>query len=73
MEALPVYVKYFFICAGATSCGIVYWMAIENMKDIKYKMLYVFLSSLLLTPLGAWFISIFIRAGQLSTKLKGSN
>ena len=73
MESFPEYVKYIFICAGATGSGIVYWMAMENMKEIKYKTLYVFLSSLLLTPLGAWFISIFIRANQLSTKLKGSN
>ncbi|MFA6541291.1 MAG: hypothetical protein WCT99_06780 [Bacteroidota bacterium] len=66
MESILEALKYLLISAGATGCGILYWMAMENMKYKKYTSFHVFVLSLLLTPLGAWIVSTFLRAGELS-------
>ncbi len=60
---------YFATTAGATLSGILFSLAVENWKDSKYKYLFAFIASMLLTPLGAWVVSTFIRINSLGSEM----
>jgi hypothetical protein len=51
--------------SGATLSGILFSLAVENWRESKFRYLYAFVASLLLTPLGAWVVSTFIRINSL--------
>ncbi len=67
MDSFPTILIYFLLSAGATACGIFYWMAIENMQpqevksSTRRKLAHVFLLSLIFTPFGAWIISNIVK------------
>jgi hypothetical protein len=69
MDAIPKYLLYFLIAVGSTGTGIIYWMAMENMKDSKHQTLYVFLLSIFLTPYGAWIVTSIVRMRRISHEL----
>ena len=61
MRSLSPFLLYFLYTAGATASGILYSMALENMKHHQRRAIHVFVLSFALTPLGAWFISTITR------------
>lgn len=63
---------YFLSSTGATLCGIMYWMSVQNMGDRRYRLLQVGILSIFLTPVGAWVITSFVRMADLSRKSKES-
>jgi hypothetical protein len=75
METLPVLLKYVLYNAAATAAGIFYWMAVENMQPLEIrqrthqKLVFVFLISLVLTPIGAWVISSILRMRKIAPTL----
>lgn len=69
----PIDVLFYFLSStGATLCGVLYWMSVQNMGDRHYKLLHVGLLSIFLTPVGAWVVTSLVRMGDLSQKLKES-
>jgi len=78
MESLPDILKYFLANAGATLSGIFYWMTIENMQPldmkqrIHQKLAFVFILSLLITPVGAWVVSSILRVRKIAPTLKNA-
>ncbi len=78
MDSIPLVLKYFLFNAGATISGILYWMAIENMQPIELKqtehkkLVFVFILSLLITPIGAWVVSTIMRLVKISPMIKSA-
>ena len=66
MSTIPMYLTMGLMSASGTVCGILYWMAMENMREKKYKVIHVFLLSLFLTPIGAWIVSAIYRFVEIS-------
>jgi hypothetical protein len=67
METIPAVLKYLLIGSTSTVCGILYWMAMENMRYHRFRTFYIFTLSFLLTPVGAWVISVILRLNILSS------
>ena len=67
MRSLSPFLLYFLYTAGATASGIFYSMALDNMKHHEQRSIHVFVLSLMLTPLGAWFISTITRIKERTT------
>ncbi|MDR3666607.1 MAG: hypothetical protein P4L35_07185 [Ignavibacteriaceae bacterium] len=65
MEHINPFLIYFSFTTSATISGVLYWMAIDNMQKVKYKFVLALFLSLLLTPFGAWVVSIALKALQL--------
>ncbi len=53
---------YFLFTAGATGCGILYWMAVETTKRKGFTPLLVFVLSIFFTPVIAWVGSMALKA-----------
>jgi hypothetical protein len=60
--------QYFGMTLGTTVSAIMFSLAVENWKDTKYKYAYAVVASILLTPLGAWIISTFVRFKELRSQ-----
>ncbi len=73
MEHLSPLLLYFLITSGATVNGLFYWMAVENLGKIKLKFVFTLFLSLLLTPFGAWVISLIFKTRHLKKELKQLN
>jgi hypothetical protein len=69
---------YFAGNAGAVIAGLIFWWTIENMQPIEQprrkleQLSQVILLSMLLTPLVALIISLFIRSRKLMESVKHS-
>jgi hypothetical protein len=76
MESMNPLLKYFAANGLATFCGIIYWMTIENFQQRKIgeeKQKYfalVMILSLLLTPIGAWVVSMLSKLRRLAPAIK---
>ncbi len=55
------FLVYFLCTAFATACGVCYWMAVENTQRKGFKAYWVFVFSFLITPFGAWLVSLILR------------
>ena len=73
MEQINPFLMYFTIACGTTVCGVLYWMIVENLAKVKYKFVLSFILSVILTPVGAWIISLVLKAWQLRKELKQLN
>jgi hypothetical protein len=60
MRTLDV-LMYFILTASATATGLCYWMAVQNMHRKGFKVFWVFIVSLLITPFGAWIVSLVLK------------
>ena len=57
----PVF-QFFTVTILATISGILYWMSVNNLDHLKSKFVLSASLSVLLTPFGAWAVSVFIKA-----------
>jgi hypothetical protein len=73
MEQINPLLLYLMASAGATICGLLYWMAIDNLGKIKGKYVFTFILSLFLSPFGAWVVSLVLKARQLRKELRQLN
>lgn len=78
MDSFPAAAQYFMGTISATVSGIVYWLAIENLQPIreprKFEKLWLAaLLSVLISPLGAWIVSGFLRMRSTAQDLKKSD
>jgi len=70
---------YFASNAGAVIAGLIFWWTLENMQPIEQprrkleKLPQVILLSILLTPLVALIISLFVRSRRLVQSVKQSS
>ena len=62
--------RYFLYSSGATVCGVLYWISVQNLGERHYKLVYVGLLTIFLSPFGAWAVTALVRMGDLSKKLK---
>jgi hypothetical protein len=60
MRTLDV-LMYFALTASATAAGLCYWMAVQNMHRKRFKLFWVFIVSFLITPFGAWIVSLAVK------------
>jgi hypothetical protein len=60
MRTLDV-LMYFALTAVATAAGLCYWMAVEAMHRKGFKVFWVFILSILITPFGAWIVSLALK------------
>jgi hypothetical protein len=70
MENTNPWLLYLLGSAGATVSGLLYWMAIENLANVKGRYVLTFFLSLFLTPVGAWVVSLVVKARQLTKEFK---
>jgi NhaP-type Na+/H+ or K+/H+ antiporter len=73
MDGLNPLLKYFLATSAATAMGLLYWMAVANLEKYKMKFVLALLLSLLLTPAGAWIVSLILKARQLSKEIQRMN
>jgi hypothetical protein len=66
MESVPLYLTILMGSLAATGSGILYWMAMENMRDTKHRGITVFLLSVILSPAGAWVVSTIYQLVHVS-------
>lgn len=60
MRMLDV-LMYLLLTASATGAGLCFWMAVENMQRKGFKIFWVFILSILITPFGAWIVSLVVK------------
>jgi len=60
MRMLDV-LMYFALTVGCTAAGLCYWMAVETMQRKGFKVYWVFILSILITPFGAWIVSLALK------------
>ena len=60
----PVF-QFFTVTVLATISGILYWMSVNNLDHLKSKFVLSACLSVILTPFGAWAISVFVKAMHL--------
>jgi len=68
METMHPAFQFFTMTILATLGGILYWMAIDNLNHLKSKFVLASALSVILTPFGAWAVSVFIKALHLREK-----
>ena len=68
MEQIHPFLRYLAMTSGLALTGIMFSLAVENWKESKYKYVYAVAATILLTPIGAWFISTIIRIKSLQSK-----
>ena len=61
MENIQTLLSFLAVTIGVTLSGIFFSLATENWKEAKYNYLYLVITSVLLTPIGAWLISLYIK------------
>ena len=62
MKTLDI-LAYFMLTASATAAGVCYAMAVETIRRKGFKLFWVFVLSLLITPFGAWIVSLVLKEG----------
>jgi hypothetical protein len=72
MDDIHPILRYLAGTAVATFTGLAYWFALENMRGYKNKFVFALTASILLSPLGAWFISLFMRLYSLRNRNNSS-
>jgi hypothetical protein len=65
METIQPAFQFFTITILATIGGILYWMAVDNLNYLKSRFVLSSALSVVLTPFGAWAVSVFIKAMHL--------
>ena len=76
MGSIPSVLAYFAANAIATLAGMLYWMAVENFQRLEakqkthHKLALVLVLSLLISPMGAWVVSIVVRLRKIAPTLK---
>ena len=79
MGSIPILLQYFLFNAVATVSGILYWMSIENMQPVEQKrkdhkkLVFVFILSLLISPVGVWIVSTIIRLNKITPAVRNSD
>jgi len=68
METMHPAFQFFTMTILATIGGILYWMATDNLNHLKSKFVLASALSVILTPFGAWAVSVFIKAMHLREK-----
>ena len=68
METMHPAFQFFTITILATIGGILYWMAVDNLNHLKSKFVLSSALSVVLTPFGAWAVSVIIKAMHLREK-----
>jgi len=58
-------IQFFMLTILATMSGVLYWMAVDNLDHLKSKFVLSAALSIILTPFGAWAVSVFIKAMHL--------
>ena len=58
------------VLASSTVLGLMFWMALKNFESLTHKVTYVIILSLLFTPAGAWFFSLFFKLHENITALR---
>jgi hypothetical protein len=65
MEGLHPVLRYLTFTSISTLSGLFYWFAAENLREHKHRFVLALGFSLVISPLGAWFVSVLLRAGHL--------
>jgi hypothetical protein len=73
MEQVPPALQFFFMTSAATVAGVLFMISVENMSGYKYRYVLAVVSCLLLSPIGAWVISWFVKVGLLSEGRRGAS
>ena len=60
----------FLALCSSTALGLMFWMALKNFESLSNKLTYVILLSLFLTPVGAWFVSLFYKMRESTIALR---
>ena len=60
--------QYLWKNLGLAFAAILFSLAVENWKNSQYKYIVAVFASILLTPLGAWILSLFWRLGESKTE-----
>lgn len=55
---------YFVLTCCATVIGVCYAMALETMRNKNFKVIWVYVLSILVTPIGAWIVSTIVRPSK---------
>ena len=58
------------VLASSTALVLMFWMALKNFESLTNNLTYVIILSLLLTPAGAWFFSLFFKLHENITALR---
>ncbi len=79
MNSIPVVAQYFIGTIAATMSGIIYWQIIENLQPKRLeprrfeKLWLAALLSVLITPLGAWFVASSIKMRRMAREIKSQD
>ena len=65
METIHPSLQFFTVTVLLTIAGILYWMTIENLNHLKSRFVLSVALSIILTAVGAWAVSVFIKAMSL--------
>ncbi len=64
--------QFFLLTIVATMSGILYWMTVDNLNHLKSRFVLSASLSIILTPFGAWAISVLIKAMHLRQREVGA-
>jgi hypothetical protein len=65
MDQIPAPLYYLLMTSSATVVGVLFMITVENMAGYKYRYVLAVASFLLLSPIGAWVVSWFVKMGML--------
>ena len=57
--------QFFMATILSTISGILYWMAVDNLNHLKSRFVLSAGLSVIVTPFGAWVVSVFIKTMHL--------
>jgi len=72
MEHVHPFLQYLATTSLATVTGVLFWITLENLEGHKYRYILAITSFLLLSPLGGWVVSWFIRMSRVSEDRGGT-
>ena len=73
MVQIPSALQYIFMTTSATILGVLFMIAVENMAGYRYRYVLAVTSSLLLSPIGAWVVSLFVKLSLLNEGRGGAS
>ena len=64
---------YFVLTCVATMIGVCYAMAVETMQRKNYKAFWIYILSILITPVGAWLVAMIVKPSKTLAERVGEH
>ena len=70
MDTFTIFLMILIVLLSSTASGLMFWMALKNFESFNHNLTYVIILSMLFTPAGAWFLSLFYKMRENISALR---